>query len=119
MLKGEWTSQKDEDCERTLRKEAFFWGGLQVIGLLSLALLLFGCDRDPRPNQWDAFVYPNSVDLTQHLEIKGFKTFELCQQAAISLLQQLEKTSGSYECGYKCGEKPGWDGLKLCEKTRR
>ena len=43
--------------------------------------MVTGCDN--RPDQWDAFVYPNANDLTVNETIRGFKTFELCQQAAM------------------------------------
>ena len=79
--------------------------------------MVTGCDN--RPDQWDAFVYPNANDLTVNETIRGFKTFELCQQAAINRLRQSKKSDvGDYECGYKC-EPYGSYGGNLCEETRK
>ncbi len=59
-------------------------------------LLLAACDQ--RPNQWDAFVYQSADDLKRHIEMRGFKTFEQCQQAAINVLRSMpEPDAGDYE----------------------
>lgn len=86
---------------------------------LRLAALAFlavaACDS--RPDQWDAFVYPGD-DLLTHEEIRGFQTFELCQQAAIDRLRSKRPDGGGdYECGYKC--KPSEYGGNICETTRK
>ncbi len=81
-----------------------------------VAVALSGCDQ--RPDQWDAFIYPNANDLTINETIRGFKTFELCQQAAIDQLRSLPNPDGGdYECGYKC-ERHGTYG-NLCAETRK
>jgi len=80
-------------------------------------LLLFGCDN--RPNQWDAFVYPNANDLTIHERIAGFKSFELCQEAAIDRLRrESDPDAGDYECGYKCERRSEFSGY-VCKETRK
>ncbi len=87
------------------------------IRIISAALLLSGCDQ--RPDQWDAFIYPNANDLTVNETIRGFKTFELCQQAAIDQLRSLPNPDGGdYECGYKCVSH-GQYGGNLCAETRK
>lgn len=85
--------------------------------LTILVLFLSACDS--RPEQWDAYVYPGD-DLLQHETIRGFKTFEHCQQAAIDRLRQIRTDGGGdYECGYKCGPSKEYNGLNLCEETRK
>jgi hypothetical protein len=82
-----------------------------------LLLLLAGCDK--RPDQWDAFVYRDGDDLTRHVELRGFKTFEQCQQASINLLRSYpEPDEGDYECGYKCEFDPDLT-LNVCKETRK
>lgn len=62
-------------------------------GLVAAAsLLVMGCDR--RPDQWDAFVYPDANDLSVSEKIAGFKTFELCQDAAISRMRAVQTENG-------------------------
>ena len=83
-----------------------------------LLALLSACDS--RPDQWNAFVYPDANDLTVFEEIAGFKTFELCQAAAISRMRAVQKpTGGDYECGYKCAPDPKLAGLNVCKETRK
>ncbi|OWR00878.1 hypothetical protein CDQ91_00040 [Sphingopyxis witflariensis] len=95
-----------------------FKSGPLRIGWIALAgFSLASCDQ--RPNQWDAFIYPNGNDLTTSKTIKGFKTFELCQSAAISELRSLpDPDRGDYECGYKCEFDPNID-IHVCKETRR
>lgn len=91
---------------------------VRLIAALGLSCLLSGCES--RPDQWDAFIYPDANDLTKHEEIAGFKTFELCQSAAIGRLRSLpDPDGGDYECGYKCEARPGLGGIKVCEETRK
>lgn len=87
-----------------------------IVAAWSLTILaLVGCDS--RPDQWDAFVYPGDNLLT-HVTIRGFKTFEQCQEAAIERLRSVRRDGGGdYECGYKCG--PATDGLSVCKETRK
>ena len=88
--------------------------------LAALALLaLAGCDD--RPDQWDAFLYNESDDgsVTEYT-IEGFKTFELCQQAAQSeLLRHGKGPTQDYECGYKCGPSAEYGGMNVCKETRK
>lgn len=87
------------------------------VGAAVLLLSLTGCDS--RPDQWDAFVYPGD-DLLTHEEIRGFKSFELCQEAAQRRLYSLRPDGGGdYECGYRCEPlSPGSD-TKVCKETRK
>jgi hypothetical protein len=83
----------------------------------SAAALLVGCDD--RPAQWDAFVYPGD-DLLTHEEIRGFVSFELCQEAAQHRLQSLRPDGGGdYECGYRCGPLAPGSTTRLCKETRK
>ena len=75
-----------------------------------------GCDD--RPRQWDAFIYPNFEGSDEYQTIRGFKTFELCQAAALDRIRQLPSPDGAqFECGYKCEYRPGIDS-NICEATR-
>ena len=90
---------------------------LRVAILLAL-FMTSACNRGP--DQWDAFVYPNRSDLTQNETIKGFKSFELCQQAAISRMRIIEvEEGGDYECGYRCKPDAGLGGINVCKETRK
>lgn len=84
----------------------------------ALALLaLAGCDD--RPDQWDAYIYTGD-DLQNEEVIRGFKTFELCQTAAINRLRSVRQDGGGdYECGYKCGRSDRYGGLNVCKETRK
>lgn len=84
---------------------------------LALLLLLSACDD--RPNQWDAFVYPND-DLIEFETIRGFSTFELCQRAATDRLRSLRpQGGGDYECGYRCGPISDGSDMNVCKETRK
>lgn len=75
---------------------------------------------DDRPRQWDAFVYPDRNDLSISETIAGFKTFELCQRAAINRLRSLpDPDDGDYECGYMCEARPDLGGINVCKETRK
>lgn len=91
---------------------------LQSLSTAFLALIaVVGCDD--RPDQWDAFVYAGD-DLIGHETIRGFKTFELCQVAAIDRLRaERPDGGGDYECGYKCGPSTEFGGINVCEETRK
>lgn len=85
-----------------------------VIALFALT----ACDS--RPDQWDAFVYPDADDLTVSVTMAGFKTFELCQQAAIDRLRDMHRADeGDYECGYKCRPDPSLGGINVCKETKK
>ena len=82
-----------------------------------LLLLLCGCDN--RPDQWDAFIYTGD-DLLTNETIRGFKSFELCQQAAIDRLRdERPDGGGDYECGYRCGPSEQYGGINVCKETRK
>lgn len=86
--------------------------------ILSSALLLAACDD--RPDQWDAFIYPNANDLTVNETIRGFKTFELCQEAAVNQLRSMpDSDAGDYECGYRCKPVGEFGDLNVCKETRK
>lgn len=83
----------------------------------SAAALLVGCDD--RPAQWDAFVYPGD-DLLTHEEIRGFVSFEYCQEAAQQRLRSLRPDGGGdYECGYRCGPLAPGSTTRPCKETRK
>jgi len=83
------------------------------------AMLLIGCDSDPRPDQWDAYIYPDLDNESREEIVSGFKTFELCQAAALDRIDQVNaEAGGAYECGYKCGTTPQHPGMWLCKETR-
>lgn len=85
--------------------------------VLGVSLACGACDN--RPDQWDAFIYPDRDNLSLHYQIRGFKTFEHCQEAAQSDLDRRGwAEAGDYECGYKCGPHEGFSGM-LCEETRK
>ena len=86
-------------------------------GAVILALLLASCDD--RPHQWDAFVYPDFDGSDKYERISGFKTFELCQQAAIDRVRSLPKSEkADYECGYRCGFNPDYR-MNVCKETKK
>ena len=86
-------------------------------GIALALLLLTGCDD--RPDQWDAFVYPGN-DLIDYEVIRGLKTFELCQVAAIDRLQSLRPDGGGdYECGHKCRPLAPGNDINICAETRK
>lgn len=87
------------------------------LGVVAALLLFTGCDD--RPAQWDAFVYPGD-DLLSHEEIRGFVSFELCQEAAQQRLRALRPDGGgSYECGYRCGPLTPDSETRICKETRK
>lgn len=91
-------------------------GGWRAVAFSSV-LFLAGCDD--RPVQWDAFVYPGD-DLMTHEEIRGFISFEVCQEAAQQRLLSLRPDGGGdYECGYRCGPLAPGSTSRLCKETRK
>lgn len=101
--------------------------GLARLSLLAATLSLASlaaCEN--RPDQWDAFVYPDD-DLIDFHRVAGFKSFELCQAAAQQLLAEFRPDGGgSYECGHKCrlyGSAPDESALEpdmyVCKTTRK
>lgn len=92
--------------------------GARILLLIGLVVGVHGCDD--RPDQWDAYIYSPSDDGSiSEFTIRGFKTFELCQQAAQSeLLRHGRGENQDYECGYKCGPNADFGGLNVCKETR-
>jgi hypothetical protein len=83
-----------------------------------LLLLLVGCEDQPQ--QWDAFVYPDTNHRYKFEKIAGFKSFELCHQAAINKLRTLPNPNGGdFECGYMCGPDYRNPGMNVCKETRK
>ncbi len=91
---------------------------LLTVGFVVSALgPVSGCDS--RPKQWDAFIYPDANNLTVHQRIAGFKSFELCQEAAVGQLrQQADPDAGDYECGYRCAPHAQFSNY-VCEETKK
>jgi hypothetical protein len=84
--------------------------------LFGLALGLAACDD--RPKQWDAFVYPDFEGSYDYERIAGFKSLELCRQAATNRIAQLpHPDQAQYECGYMCRHEPGMDAY-ICKETK-
>jgi len=64
-------------------------------------------------------VYPGD-DLLTYEEIRGFVSFELCQEAAQQRLRLLRPDGGGgYECGYGCGPLAAGSTTRLCKETRK
>lgn len=85
---------------------------LVVLGLLASA----GCDD--RPQQWDAFIYPDVAGSDRFETIAGFKTFELCRTAARDRIRQLPQAGlAAYECGYMCRYDSTMN-INVCRETR-
>lgn len=93
---------------------------LRYASAFTAALTLTACERDTRPDQWDAFLYNESMDgSVKQYTLDGFKTLEQCRAAAQRVLIFHGKgESQDYECGYKCGYHPGY-GLSVCEETAK
>ena len=85
-------------------------------GILAL-LITASCDD--RPRQWDAMVYLED-GLEPHQSVRGFKSFELCQQAgeeALSRLPEAVRQNAYFDCGYQCRYEPKY-GTTICKETR-
>ena len=82
-------------------------------------VLLAGALDACSPDEWTGFVYPNRSDLTKHIEIGAFDSFEGCKTSAINTMRQNNwQASGDYECGRNCrpSEYGGW---QVCKETKR
>lgn len=78
------------------------------------AAALAGCDD--RPNQWDAMVYPDMESDEGQFTIRGFKSAELCREAAFDLLDKIDAAkSGTFACGHRCGPVEKFGGMSACE----
>jgi hypothetical protein len=83
--------------------------------LAVLFLLLASCDD--RPDQWDAYI-TYSEDPERSEVIEGFRTYELCRSASLARIEaEGASETGYFECGYKCGFKPGYP-QKICKESR-
>jgi hypothetical protein len=86
---------------------------------LSGLALLFGVAGCGPSADWKGYVYPSAADLTQHLELGAFETFEQCQEAAIYNLRALGRAeTGDYECGRACRFNADV-GINVCAETRK
>ena len=84
--------------------------------MLAGLLTVLGCDD--RPRQWDAFVYPDAEGSEFYETIEGFRSFELCRQAALNRIGQLKmQDKAAYECGYRCRHDPQMK-IHICKETR-
>lgn len=95
---------------------------------ISALMVLASCSRE---GEWQGWIYPDRADLTEHIRLGQFATFESCQQTALRVtrlistheaeLMQLDEEhderTPDYECGYRC-EVTAY-GLSLCEETRK
>jgi len=89
---------------------------LNLLILVGTAVVLTACWHQ----EWMGFVYPNKADLTQHIEIGVFSSFEECQGAAQDkLVLSGWAKSGDYECGLNCERKAKYGNLFVCKETRR
>ncbi len=86
---------------------------------LLTSILLAGALDACSPDEWTGFVYPNRSDLTKHIEIGAFDSFEGCQSSAINTMRRNNwQVSGDYECGLNCRPSE-YGGLQVCEETKR
>lgn len=98
-----------------------YFGALRHACAFAAVAGLTACERDPRPEQWNAYLYNESLDgsVTEY-SLDGFQTLEQCRDAAqrVLLLHGKGETQ-DYECGYKCGISRRYAGLNVCEQTAR
>ena len=99
------------------RSRAAISVNMQSFRLSFSALLLILAACDDRPDQWDAYIYHDVDNIAVVEMIRGFKSFQLCQQAATDRLKSVPG-NGDYECGYKCGRKEEY-GEVICKETRK
>lgn len=84
-----------------------------AIVLLVFSALLNGCAE-----RWTGFVYPDENDLSTHIVIGDFSSFETCRDAAEAAMSNLDgDTRPTFECGLDC-EPMGTSGMNLCQETR-
>jgi hypothetical protein len=86
--------------------------------VFSSVLMLAACD--PRPNEWNAYVYPDDSRKNHEFILRGFASFEACSMAAKEVLIwfEAEDSTGTYECGFKCGPYKGLADLDVCRETK-
>lgn len=97
----------------SMRKSPMRHAAALALGLLALA----GCDS--RAKEWTGWVYPDSDNLAHSISISGMKSFEACQEAAISRLRALpDPDAGDYECGFRCKWNADY-GTNVCKETRK
>ena len=81
---------------------------LLVVGLL---LCLSSCSQ----GVWQALVYPDRDNLTDHLSIGEFQNLEECRDHAVAWIEDRNLSKvGDYECGWNCEYQ---DGIYSCEET--
>lgn len=84
--------------------------------LLGALLLIGSCGTD----RWEAFVYPDKGNLSQHVSMGVFDTLEQCRAESRASLQSIDALySGDYECGLNCELPNQYSTIKVCEETRR
>jgi hypothetical protein len=81
-------------------------------------LMLAACDS--RPNEWNAYVYPDDSRKDLEFIIRGFASYEACKVAAKEVLIWFKEEDdlGTYECGFKCGPDKGLADLEVCKETK-
>lgn len=105
--------------------------------LVSAAVaLLSGCG--PKP-EWTAFVFPDASHIPGAMQVQTytigtFKTFEQCQEAAISRVRFLNSQApaptanedgeevvveADYECGFQCTPRDEYGGMLVCKTDRK
>ncbi len=90
---------------------------MERIIVLITAFALASCDT--RPNNWNAYVYPNGITQKPFI-IRGLVSHGACRDAAKEVIFWLkgDPSEASYECGYKCKPLDGANDLDLCKETR-
>lgn len=85
--------------------------------LLIMAFALASCDT--RPNNWNAYVYPNGITQKPFI-IRGLVSYEACRDAAKEVIDWLKDdvSEASFECGYRCGPYDEFSDLDICKETR-
>lgn len=78
-----------------------------LIGLLTLAACSEG---------WEAVVYPDADDPSQSVRLGEYSSFEDCEGAALSYIDERGYTNADYGCGLNCEYNSEYD-YSVCEKT--
>lgn len=86
---------------------------LRLLSTLAVLAIFSGCGE-----RWEAYVYPDKDDLSEHRFAGEHESLEACRLAAADLISGLPRGGprADYECGLNCREKSG---MKVCEKTER
>ncbi|WP_449447544.1 hypothetical protein [Thermomonas brevis] len=100
---------------------------LALASLLTLALTACGPEA-----AWKGWVYPDSENLENYVQVGPFQSFEACQDTAqrvmtymskaeqrlVAANQEYEAKTPDYECGYKCELDLKLE-MNVCEKTAK